>query len=201
MGMGMNKIAAIVVALLLSACATQPSKEALAMKQYMETQRPLAGTSISWVQYYEGLYNHAVAARFPGEMLLQFNEAIRLAKDLEAGRITQEQFDDRRRDLNARTTMKQERIVAQEQAQRDEQYAAASRQLTATAQLMAANAQRTIQAQAAANAAANARPSPGSGVVGFLKNQSTNGTLRYCNYSNGVVNTINIVDLCPLSTD
>lgn len=37
--------------------------------------------------------------------------------------------------------------------------------------------------------------------MGFLQGQSTNGMLRYCKYSNGVIITINIVELCPLSID
>jgi hypothetical protein len=36
-------------------------------------------------------------------------------------------------------------------------------------------------------------------ALGFKVSESTNGTNKYCSYSNGVVITISIVSLCPLS--
>lgn len=39
-----------------------------------------------------------------------------------------------------------------------------------------------------------------TGLTGFLKSQSTNGSLRYCTYSNGIIATLNFSQMCPLST-
>ena len=36
-------------------------------------------------------------------------------------------------------------------------------------------------------------------LTGFLEDQSTNGALTYCSYSNGVIITISSIKLCPLS--
>ncbi len=38
-------------------------------------------------------------------------------------------------------------------------------------------------------------------ATGFLQNQSVNGMNRYCQYSDGVVFTVNAASLCPLNTD
>ena len=35
--------------------------------------------------------------------------------------------------------------------------------------------------------------------AGILKNHYVNGTLRYCVYTNGVVNSISSLDICPLN--
>ena len=37
-------------------------------------------------------------------------------------------------------------------------------------------------------------------LTGFLQQTVDNGAVRYCKYSNGVINTISTVSLCPLST-
>jgi hypothetical protein len=62
--------------------------------------------------------------------------------------------------------------------------------LATGAQLMQASVPHTLTPAAA----------PASIIPGNLQSQSTSGALRYCKYSNGVVNTINIVNLCPLNT-
>jgi hypothetical protein len=64
-----------------------------------------------------------------------------------------------------------------------------------------------IGAGAAARSQSDSAPVPSvlvpasSGIVpGFLQTQSTSGMLRYCGYSNGVVNTVGAAELCPLNT-
>jgi outer membrane biogenesis lipoprotein LolB len=37
-------------------------------------------------------------------------------------------------------------------------------------------------------------------LTGFLQQTVDNGNVRYCKYSNGVINTISTVSLCPLNT-
>jgi len=36
-------------------------------------------------------------------------------------------------------------------------------------------------------------------MQGFLQQNTQNGAVRYCKYSNGVITTISSVNLCPLS--
>ena len=36
-------------------------------------------------------------------------------------------------------------------------------------------------------------------VMGILTGQSINGGLRYCQYSNGVIVTVNSYELCPVT--
>lgn len=36
-------------------------------------------------------------------------------------------------------------------------------------------------------------------VTGYLQGEQTNGMLKYCKYSNGVIITVNSFELCPLS--
>lgn len=48
--------------------------------------------------------------------------------------------------------------------------------------------------------AAPSPPMPGV-MMGFLKTQQVNGFLRYCTYSNGVVLTVQSVDLCPMQSN
>jgi hypothetical protein len=36
-------------------------------------------------------------------------------------------------------------------------------------------------------------------LMGFKKDEWTNGSNKYCEYSNGVIITISIISLCPLS--
>ncbi len=38
-------------------------------------------------------------------------------------------------------------------------------------------------------------------IPGFLQSQTVNGSVKYCRYSNGVILTVGIIDLCPLSAE
>jgi len=185
----MRILVSIVIAILLSGCAYAEHQQAVRhVHSYVADKRPMAERGdIKWSDYYKGLYNFLIAANAPGAALGQANEMIRVAENYEVGRLSKEEFEYARRDADAKS-----RTAAQELAREQAQLGAA--QMVAGAQLMQASGPRVLAPQVIAPAPSNA------GIVGFLQSQSTNGNLRYCRYNNGVVNTINIVDLCPLNT-
>jgi hypothetical protein len=127
---------------------------------------------------------------------MDFNELIRSSKDLEAGRITQDEFDYKRRALqaNAQSQIEQQR----EQQRRDEAAQGAAFLATSAALFQAGQPQPVRPAPTYPNSIA---PAASTGLTGFLNSQEVNGTLRYCKYSNGVIRTISSVSLCPLQTD
>jgi hypothetical protein len=174
----------LVAALLLAGCA---SPQVASLRDYAATNKPLAERgSIKWSQYYSGLYGRAAAAGIPGESLARINDAIRNSQQYEAGTITREEFGYRQRAILADETSADQRRAA---AQR----AAAAAQFAAGLQMMQASQPHPI-AQPAPTM------TPSMGLMGFLQSQSVNGTLRYCRYSNGIINTVNSIDLCPLNT-
>jgi hypothetical protein len=185
----MKLLASLFLVASLAGCAYAEHQQAVRhVHSYVADKRPMAERGdIKWSDYYKGLYNFLSAANAPGATLGQANEMIRVAGNYEAGRISKEDFEYARRDADAKS-----RTAAQALAQEQAQLGAA--QMVAGAQLMQASGPRVLAPQVVAPAPSNA------GIVGFLQSQSTNGNLRYCRYNNGVVNTINIVDLCPLNT-
>lgn len=145
-----------------------------------------------WSDYYEGAYSRAVAANAPGSSLSVLNKLIYLSKQYEGGAIDRDTFAYQQRGLLADGIQVEQQQEAQASAERSARWLAFS-------QAAQANAQRSVAAATPAPVTAGVA-SPGIGIVGYLQDQSTNGTLRYCKYSNGVVNTINVVQLCPLNT-
>jgi hypothetical protein len=183
----MRKVTVVLFLLALTACAAGGSTTRY-VEEYVAYKRPLAerGT-LPWSDYYRGLYNLSAQAGAPGDFLGRVNDAIRDAEQYEAGTITESEFNYRQRALNAANM-----AAGQRRAQQAQQTNAA--QLAVAAQLLQASGPHTLpspQPQVATSPAV---------ILGFLQNQSVNGALRYCRYSNGVVTTIRSVDLCPVNT-
>lgn len=178
-------LAILFVAVALSGCAT--NRAAKNLRQYVEIQKPRAQAGmIQWSSYYRGLYGLASAAGAPGDTLGRMNEAIRDAEQFEAGAITESEFEYRQRALGAA-----DRSAQQQRAQQAQQNSAA--RMAIAAQLMQASGPRTLSPPSTV-------ASPVGTIMGVLESDSENGMLRYCRYSNGVVTTIRITDLCPLNT-
>lgn len=179
----------LLLAFLLAGCGAVEQRQAVRHAEtYIADKKPMAERGeLAWSEYYKGLYNFLMWANAPGDTLGRVNEMTRVAQDYEAGKITKDEFDYRRRAVQAETrTADQTR--AQQQAQ------ASASQMAVAAQLLQASGPRVIVPQPVA-------PAPsGAGIVGFFQSQSTSGNLRYCRYSNGVVTTINVVELCPMNT-
>lgn len=181
----------LAVALLLAGCATAPQQNwnAIAAQDYVATNKPLAEAgTLKWSEYYKGAYRVAGAAGAHGTTLARLNEVIRDAEQYEAGTISKSEFEYRQRAARAQETSADQYRAAQARA---EQAQLGAVQLAAGLQMMQASQPRTISQPA---------PSAPMVLMGFLQNQSVNGLLRYCRYSNGVVNTISSTDLCPLNT-
>ena len=178
----------ILMAIFIAGCGAMEQRQAVRhAENYVADKKPMAERGeILWSDYYKGLYNFFIAADAPGAVLAQVNEMGRVAENYEAGRISKSDFDYERRVAEVRT-----RGAAQARAYEQAQLGAA--QTLATAQLLQATAPRPAYVAPAAAPA-------GFGLVGFIKSQSTNGMLRYCTYSNGVVKTVNSIDLCPMDT-
>lgn len=183
------RVAVLVMALLLTGCAG--IRQDTAVRNYIDTTRPLAvNGSLKWSEYYERLYNLGAIHNMPGDSLARVNEAIRNAQQYEAGAITRDEFDYRMRALDATHRGAEQARMEQVRAQEAQ---LATAQMAAGLQLMQAS-QPHVLAPAVSTATAPV------GLMGFLQSQSVNGFLRYCKYSNGVINTISSVSLCPLST-
>lgn len=186
----MKLIAVVLAAFLMTGCASQMQQRQAVQdtKNYISENKPRAQRGeMSWTVYLKGLYSHVSSTGAPGDTLSRINEAIRAAEDYENGRIPKSDFEYRIRQLDS-----QDRSASQMREQQAAQTRSA--QLAAAAQYFQANAQRSpVTTPAAATV-------PAAGLIGFLQSQSVNGFLRYCRYSNGVVNTINSVELCPLNT-
>lgn len=179
-----TKFAVVLAAVgLLVGCASPAKKE---FDRYASETRPQVGVTVSWSDYFEGLYSRAQTANAPANILANMNDAIFLAKQYEKGEIDKDTFDYRRRAIGAASQEIEQRRQAQAQAN-------ATNQMAAGLAMMQASGPRTLAPQA------SAQPSPATGIMGVLQSQSVSGTLRYCKYSNAVVNTIGSIDLCPLS--
>jgi hypothetical protein len=181
------RIASCLVGLILSAalagCATNPAAGNL--QRYVATQKPRAEAGdIKWSEYFRGAYNLGLLANVPGDTLERLNNGIHSADLYESGAISKAEFDYQRRALGAAD------ITAQQGRVRQARQASAA-QFAAGYQLMQASQPHTLP---------QAQPTPPMVLMGFLQGESINGTLRYCRYSNGVVNTIGVASLCPLNT-
>jgi hypothetical protein len=92
-------------AMLLSGCVTNPSVNAMqAANAYVAENRPKAmGGSIKWSTYYEGLVELAKQAQ--SAQVSDWIEAVNMAKEFEAGRISKEDFYKWREEGNARVKL------------------------------------------------------------------------------------------------
>lgn len=162
---------------------------------YVAENKPRAEKGeIPWSSYYRGGYEFFSRAGAPGDMLARINEAIRDSEEYEQGKISLNEFEYRKRALQAQEQTARQGYAQQEEQERALRAQQAAVQIAAAAQIMQASAPRPLALPA------QVAPAPSNVITGFLQAQSTNGMLRYCKYTNGVVNTINLVDLCPMST-
>lgn len=191
--------------ILVSVCAyAQDGPASFAeLKEYVATQRPLMDSGqLLASTYYKGLYSRFLALNAPAEQLERGARLIRYSEMYETGSIDKSEFEYRRRLILAeeksaiqsaeRAAQAQERINEQQEAERKQQNTNAL--LSTAAQLLQASGPHTLAPTVSPQA------SPPGVVAGFLQSQSVNGFLRYCRYSNGIVNTISVTTLCPLST-
>lgn len=105
----MKKIALILfIALWLSGCITNPATQFNEeLRTHTSVNRPKAmGGTITWSEYYSGAL--AIAERIPSnvpsrfETISSIREAISMAQEYEAGRISKEDFYKWRESLNAK---------------------------------------------------------------------------------------------------
>lgn len=164
-------------------------------KAYVAENKPRAQRGeLSWSSYYRGGYEFFSRAGAPGDMLARINEAIRDSEEYEQGKISLSEFEYRKRALEAKDRTARQGYAEQEEQQRAIRAQQVATQIAAAAQIMQASAPRPLAPPVQVASA------PSNVIMGFLQAQSTNGMLRYCKYTNGVVNTINLVELCPLNT-
>lgn len=189
-------ICAVMVATISVGCTmNRRGPDYSALTVYSKENRPQAESgTIPWSQYYKGAYSKMLEVGAPGFALAGMNESINTALQYESGKITKDEFDYRRRAIQAdmSTRSQQENTRAQEDQSRKEAagQAAMAAALSASAQMMQLSRPYTIpQSQ---------MPINGLSMTWPLSSQSTSGTLRYCKYSNGAISTINIIDLCPM---
>jgi hypothetical protein len=81
----------ILATILLNACA--PTKRAIAYNDYVKINFPRAEQGlIPWPEYYEGMYERAVASKSPATRLNSIIEMIDFAWRYEKREITQDEF-------------------------------------------------------------------------------------------------------------
>lgn len=94
----------LIVALLLSGCATLNTNVSPS-ESYATNNLPLAREGkIKWSDYYLGLYNKLQTESYlnTGNQLVICNELIDTSKEFEAGKLTKDQFESKRRDAIGR---------------------------------------------------------------------------------------------------
>lgn len=98
---------AVILVCLLAGCASTRLAE---IQAYAATNRPLAEAgTIKWSDYYLGLHRVGVASGMPANTQMRLNNMIRDAQQFEAGQITRDEFDYRRRAATAAETVDNER--------------------------------------------------------------------------------------------
>jgi hypothetical protein len=104
----MKKIVFVLFVLLLSGCVTNPMVQIRdEAKMYVAENRPkVMGGVLAWSSYYAGILAIAekIPPHIPGRMdqISSWREAINMAKEYEAGRITKEDFYKWREESNAK---------------------------------------------------------------------------------------------------
>lgn len=104
----------LIVILFLVGCATSPNTAMSPAKVYGQANMPLAESGkIKWSDYYLGMYEKLLteSGTNTGNQLIIFNDLIDTAKAYEAGLITKDKFESKRRE--ARGKLKQLEINAQ----------------------------------------------------------------------------------------
>jgi hypothetical protein len=192
------KFILLMVAVALSGCATGPSKQLRNYQAYIEQQMPRAQSGeIKWSAYYKGLYDKAAAAGAPGWKLTSLNQASGAALRYEAGEINKEHFDYEIRAIRAADTSAGDAAIAQARVEADRRAQLGVNQMAAGLAMMQASQPQPVPV---INYQQPAPPPGNAYVTGYLRNSTQNGSIRYCNYSNGAVITIASHQLCPQST-
>lgn len=94
----------LLLALLISGCATLNTNVSPS-ESYATNNLPLAREGkIKWSEYYLGLYNKLQTESYlnTGNQLVICNELIDTSKEFEAGKLTKDQFESKRRDAIGR---------------------------------------------------------------------------------------------------
>lgn len=184
---------AILLSFVLAGCATGPTPKMLEYKAYVSENLPRAQRGdLKWSEYFTAVYSKAAASNAPGSVLTQMNESIRTAQRYESGAITKEEFDHSRRATHADGLAASQRATEQATSQQSVDSAA---MLAAGIQMMQASQPQPVAYPAYQQARGNAY------APGYLRSQSQNGTLRYCNYSNGAIITVAAYQTCSSSTN
>lgn len=179
----------LAVLALLAGCAAAPNPHEAAFQAYVEQQRPRAHAGeIKWSEYYIGLYERAERASAPGAVLGDINKFAGYSLDHEAGKMTADEYALRVRELKA---------VITERQQRDQAYEAERRRSIGAAQFAAGMAMMQASQPQAPPYIAPPTPSGNAYVTGYLRNHAVNGSIKYCNYSNGAVISVASHSLCP----
>jgi hypothetical protein len=90
-GLHVKTISLILATILLNACA--PTQRAIAYNDYVKINYPRAEQGhVPWPEYYEGMYERAVASNSPATQLNSIIEMIDLAWRYEKREITQGEF-------------------------------------------------------------------------------------------------------------
>jgi hypothetical protein len=182
----------------LAGCASGPSQQVLDYQTYIEQHKSRAQSGeIKWSTYFQGLYYRAAAARAPGWKLTGINQASGAALRYEAGEITSDHFDYEIRAISAAETSAYDAALAQERVDSDRRAQIGVSQMAAGLAMMQASQPQPVPV------INYQQPTPIAGnayATGYLRNSTQNGSMRYCNYSNGAVITIAAHQLCPQST-
>jgi hypothetical protein len=204
----MKRLLVLIMSIAAFNCSAQsitPGEQEL--KDYIDSHRPLVDNGqLKLSAYSKEIYSRLVLLGASHSLLNRFNVRIRDAELLEDGKIDKGEFDFRSRAADGveQAENQAEEIAYQRQRAETESRLQALRQEDASARQQSTSNTLAIAAQLLQSSGPHTLAPPPNipvgGMVGFLKNQSVNGFLRYCRYSNGVVNTINSTDLCPMQT-
>jgi hypothetical protein len=204
----MKKMLVLLAAIAALNCSAQ--SETLGeqeLKIYIDSNRSLVESGqMKLSDYSKGIFSRIAALGASRSTLNRVNVRIRDAELLEAGKIDRAEFDFRSRAADAieQQERQAEDLAYEKQREETESRIRLLQQQDATARQQGASNTLAVAAQLlqAGGPRLMAPPpnAPVSSMAGFLKSQSISGFLRYCAYSNGIVTTINSIDLCPLQT-
>lgn len=178
----------------LVGCASPTNPAHTAFQAYVDQQRPRAQAGeVKWSEYYGGLYELAERAGAPGAVLGDINKFAGLAIQYESGSLTKDEHTLRERELKA---------IITERQQLEQEYESARRQSLGAAQFAAGMAmmQGSQPQYIAPQTSYPPRPAGNAYVTGYLRSNTVNGSIKYCNYSNGAVVSVASHQICPSST-